>query len=259
MSGPSRYWSVARGVAWRNVHNYVHNPALLVPSLVFPTFFYTAFAGGLSAVSNVPNFNYPDYNAFQFVFVVFQSAAFGGVFTGLAIARDYEGGFARRLMLAAPQRTAVIAGYVIAGTVRTLTVMTLLFAVALATGMDVSGGGVDVVVLVAVALVFNVASTLFAAGMSLRFRTLQVGAALQIPIFLFTMLAPVYAPRHLLTGWVHEVANYNPATALMEAGRGLIAGLPADVALAFSAAGGLVIVFAIWAYTGLRRAEAEAA
>lgn len=259
MSGRARYLSVALGIAWRNVHNLTHNPALFFPPLIFPIFFYTAFAGGLSAVGDVPSFNYPDYNAFQFVFVVFQSAGFGGVFTGLAIAKDYEGGFARRLMVAAPHRTSVVLGYVIAGTVRTLILTTVLFSVALATGMEVHGTGVDVAVLLAVALVLNVAATLFAAGMALRFRTLQVGAAMQIPIFLFTMLAPVYAPRHLLTGWVHDVASVNPATALMEAGRGLIAGLPANTGLAFSAAGGLVVLFAVWAYTGLRRAEAEAA
>ena len=58
-------------------------------------FFFAAFAGGLSAVGNVPGFDFPSgYTAFQFVFVLLQSAAFGGVFTGFAIARDFarEGG-----------------------------------------------------------------------------------------------------------------------------------------------------------------------
>ena len=251
--------SVAGGVAWRNIHNLLHNPPLLIPPLVFPLFFYTAFAGGLSAVAKVPSFGYPDYNAFQFVFVVFQTAGFGGVFTGFAIAMDYEGEFARRMMLAAPRRSAIVVGYVIAALFRTAMIGSVLFVVALATGMNVGGGPVDVVTLFAVAFVFNAASALFAAGMSLRFRTLQVGAALQIPIFLFTMTAPVYAPRHLLTGWVHAAANFNPATAMLEAGRGLIAGLHANVGLAFAAAGGLVVVFAVWALTGLRRAEAEGA
>ena len=55
----------------------------------------------------MPNFDYPPgYTAFQFVFVFLQSAAFGGVFTGFAVARDFDSGFARRLLLerAAPQR-----------------------------------------------------------------------------------------------------------------------------------------------------------
>ena len=74
--------------------------------MIFPLFFFTAFAGGLSRVDNIPGFDFPNgYTAFQFVFVLLQSAAFGGVFTGFGVARDFEYGFARRLMLAAPKRS----------------------------------------------------------------------------------------------------------------------------------------------------------
>ena len=103
-----RALAVARGVAWRTLHNVFTNPSLLIPSLVFPLFFFVAFAGGLSQVDNVPGFEFPlGYTAFQFVFVLLQSAAFGGVFTGFGIARDFETGFARRLLLAAPNRTGI--------------------------------------------------------------------------------------------------------------------------------------------------------
>ena len=75
-----------------------------MPALVFPLFFFVSFAGGLSAIGNVPGFDFPTgYTAFQFVFVLLQSAAFGGVFTGFGIARDFETGFARRYLLAATQ------------------------------------------------------------------------------------------------------------------------------------------------------------
>ena len=101
----SRFVNVARGVAWRSIHNTVVNPAILVPSIVFPLFFLIAFAGGLSRIADVPNFHYaPGYTAFQFVFVFLQSAAFGGVFTGFAVARDFDSGFARRLLLSAQKR-----------------------------------------------------------------------------------------------------------------------------------------------------------
>ena len=41
---------VALAVAWRGVHNYFTNPAIIIPGLLFPLFFFTAFAGGLSRV-----------------------------------------------------------------------------------------------------------------------------------------------------------------------------------------------------------------
>jgi len=157
--------SVALAVAWRSLHRLFTTPSILLPSLVFPLVFFAAFAGGLSQVSRLPGFNFPSgYTAFQFVFVLLQSAAFGGVFTGFSIARDFETGFARRLLLAAPNRTGIVVG----------------FALAVA----------------------------------------------------------------------------NPLTRLLEAGRGLLAGHPTEVAFAFLAAVLLVAAFALWALGGLRRAEA---
>ena len=81
-----RLWTVAQGVAWRTLKLVYTNPSILIPSLIFPLFFFIAFAGGLSQVANVPGFDYePGYTAFQFCFVLIQSAAFGGVFTGFGI------------------------------------------------------------------------------------------------------------------------------------------------------------------------------
>ena len=40
------------------------------------------------------------------------------MFTGFGIAADFENGFARRLMLAAPNRLGILAGYTLAALVR---------------------------------------------------------------------------------------------------------------------------------------------
>jgi NADH:ubiquinone oxidoreductase subunit 4 (subunit M) len=61
--------SVALAVGWRNVHNYFRNPAMFVPGLLFPLFFFTAFAGGLSRVDSVPGFDFEaGYTAFVYGF-----------------------------------------------------------------------------------------------------------------------------------------------------------------------------------------------
>ena len=54
-----RYAEIARAVAWRTIHHFTHNPAFLLPSIIFPLFFYVAFAGGLSSVGDVPAFDFP--------------------------------------------------------------------------------------------------------------------------------------------------------------------------------------------------------
>ena len=147
-----RTLSVAHGVAWRTLHNVFTNPSLLIPSLVFPLFFFVAFAGGLSQVRNVPGFDFPlGYTAFQFVFVLLQSAAFGGVFIGFSIGADFDSGFTRRLLLAARDRSAVIAGFGVAGLIRAAFIWVVVFAIALATGMEVGGNGIDLAGLIGLA------------------------------------------------------------------------------------------------------------
>ena len=232
-----RTLAVARGVAWRTLHNVFTNPSLFVPSIVFPLFFFVAFAGGLSRVQDVPGFNYAEgYTAFQFVFVLLQSAAFGGVFTGFGIARDFESGFARRLLLAAPSRTGILLGYAVAALLRWLVTAAVLTTVALAAGMNVGGSGVDLFGLYTLALIVNSAALLWAAGVAMRLRTMQAGPIMQFPVFLVLFFAPVYVPLALLSGWIHGIATVNPLTRVLESGRGFLAGSPTEVAAAFGAA-----------------------
>jgi ABC-2 type transport system permease protein len=253
----TRFAQVALAVAWRSLHNILTNPAYLLPSLIFPLFFFTAFAGGLSGLGEIPGFDFPSgYTAFQFVFVLLQAAAFGGVFTGFGIAADFERGFASRLLLAAPNRLAILAGYALVGLARTTMVGALLFAVALVTGMEVGGSGVDVVALILLAYLVSLAAGLFAAGVAMRARTIQAGPAMQMPVFLVLFLAPVYVPLDLLSGWLHAVASANPFTPLVETGRDFISGSAASAATTYLIALALVAAFAWWAVRGLRRAEA---
>jgi len=248
--------AVAQGVAWRTLHNVFTNPSLLIPSIVFPLFFFTAFAGGLSRVSEVPGFDYKGgYTAFQFVFVLLQSAAFGGVFTGFGIARDFESGFARRLLLAAPNRTGIVLGYSIAALGRWFVTAAVLTTVALIAGMNIGVSAADIVGLYTLAVIVNGAAVLWAAGVAMRLRTMQAGPVMQFPVFLVLFFAPVYVPLSLLEGWIHTVAVLNPLTRVLESGRGFLAGTPTEVGAAFGAALALMIGFSIWAVRGLRKAE----
>jgi ABC-type multidrug transport system permease subunit len=251
-----RFLYVARAVAWRSIHNTVVSPAILVPSIIFPLFFLVAFAGGLSRIADIPNFNYkPGYTAFQFVFVFLQSAAFGGVFTGFAIARDFDSGFARRLLLSAPRRSGIIAGYAAGALARWLITGTVVTIAALIAGMNIGGDGIDLFGLLGLGILANFVAALWACGVAMFLRTEQAGALIQMPVFVVLFLAPVYVPLGLLTGWIHGVARLNPATALLEAGRGLLAGSPVRVALAFGLLAGGAALMAIFARRGLASAE----
>jgi ABC-2 type transport system permease protein len=223
------FW-VAGAVAGRQIYKYFTNPAFLAPAF-FPIFFFVAFAGGLTRVGDVPGFDYSGgYIAFQYVWALLQAVAMGGAFTGFSIAGDFENGFARRLLLAASNRSGIILGYTIASLVRVTTTGALVTVIALIAGMPVSG----------VAMVM---------------RTQQAGPVIRTPIFMVLFLAPVFVPLNLLRGWIETIARLNPFTTILDAARGFLAGEPTSALLAYTIGLALVLVFAVWALYGLRRAE----
>jgi ABC-type multidrug transport system permease subunit len=252
----SSLWGVALAIAWRSLHTYVRRPDLVIPSLVFPLVFLASFAGGLSALGSVPGFDFPaGYTAFQFVFVLLQASMFSGLFTGFTLAFDFESGFARRLMLAAGNRRGIALGYALVALTRAAITLTVVTSVALIAGMQITGDGVEVFGLYGLAALLVLVGFGWAAGVAFRFRSIQAGPLMQTPVFLILFLAPVFVPLSLLKGWIHAVASVNPATAFLDAGRGLISGAHNHTALAYGCALALIGLFAIWTLSGLRAAE----
>jgi ABC-2 type transport system permease protein len=250
---------VALALAYRQMTVLVKNPSLFLPPMLFPLMSFLAFAGGLSRLSKVPGFQYEGgYTSFVFVFVLLQSAAFSGVFMGFNVARDFETGFARRLLIAVSHRSGLIFGYALSALMRWATVAIVLTIVAVIARMKIGGNGVDIVGMYTLAAFLNFAGVLWASGIALRLRSTQGAPLMQTPVFLALFLSPVYVPLDLLKGWIHGVATVNPITYLLEAGRGFLSGNPVNVMLAFASGLGLAAFFGLWAVRGLRRAERAA-
>ena len=112
------------------------------------------------------------------------ASMFAGVFTAFDIASDFESGMGRRLMAAAPQRMAIIVGYLIVAARSCLIAIAVVWGVVLATGMPVRGGPLDIAGLVALAVLLNLATTLYGAGIALRFQSVAAGTLVLIPVFM---------------------------------------------------------------------------
>jgi ABC-2 type transport system permease protein len=250
----SRSVSVAWGVAQRNMRNLLKSPPLLVAPILVPLFFYAAFTGALSVLGKTKGFDYYDFTAFVFVFVLYMSSMLVGVFTAFDIAADYDSGIGSRFMLSAPRRMAIVSGYLIVAFGRGVLAVVVVWGVALVTGMPVRGNAGDIAALVSLALLLNVATALFGAGVALRLRSTAANTLIMIPVFIVLFMTPVFAPRGQLSEWLQTAAGVNPLTAALEAGRGFLANDPVSSALAFVAAAGLVAVLYVWALLGMRKA-----
>lgn len=253
MSAASTIGAVAR----RNLYTTMKTPSLAVPPLMVPIFTMAIFAGGLSVMQRAPNFNFDgDYTAFTFIFVLMQSATMCGHFSALAMARDFETKFMRRLMLAVRHRWHIIAGFVLSAIGRTLITVPILFGFGLLFGMEVNGELVDLLILVSISVLVAVVAAFWSMGVALRLRSTQGAPAMMLPIFATLFAAPAFVPLAAMSGWLHEVASWNPVTSFVEVGRGLISGDAEEIWPAFAVAVGMILFLGVWTETGLRRAQA---
>lgn len=251
-----RFLSVTATVLVRNVHNYLSSPDLLIPSIAFPLVFFLTFLGGMGRIADVPGLVIPGgYKSFQFTFILLQMSGFSGIFTGFAMAQDFERGFIRRLMLAAPQRGGIVAGYVIGAVLRAVIPASVLFGVGLLAGVRVEGSALQIVLLIALAVSFTLIAALWSCGIAMRLRTIQAAPLMMVPFFLSLFLTPVFLPLAFLTGWLKTAAQGNPITDILDGARGLIAGQPNGTGAAFLVAAVMAAVLTIWSWRSLRRAE----
>lgn len=253
MSG--RSLAVSLGVSRRSAVKIIKNPVLAAAPLAVPLFMFAAFAGAMTAVGKTPGFNYYNYTAFIFVFVLYQAMVFVGIFTGIEMAADFGQGFGDRMMLAAPKRIAIVGGYVIFTVARGLISIAIVWAIALLTGMPVRGNALELAGLIVLALMLGIATTLWAAGIALRARSITAAALIFMSSFVVLFMTPDFVPRHLLTGWLYTAASINPLTPAVEAGRNFLAHTPAHVALAFGVTAALIVAFTAWAFRGMKAAE----
>ena len=169
--------------------------------------------------------------------MILQASAFGGVFTGFGIARDFESGFGRRLMLAAPEPAS---GSSPATRSRRWSARCSSARCSsrsrCSAGMEVSSDAVQLGGLIGLALLVNVAAPHVVDGDRAAL-PLDPGRAADADADLPDPLPRArLRPAPLLTSWIHAVASVNPITPIVEAKRNLIAGSWDDVGIAPSPA-----------------------
>jgi ABC-2 type transport system permease protein len=91
--------------------------------------------------------------------------------------------------------------------------------------------------------------------LALKFKTQSAAPLMQAGMLLLILTTTAYAPLDLLTGWLQEVARYNPVTQIVEAARqGFVGGVSwADTWPGLLALTGLAVLLTALALRGMRR------
>jgi ABC-2 type transport system permease protein len=242
-------------LAQRSVVRTLRQPAMVVPSLVFPLILLAINSSGLDSTTRLPGFPTDSYFQFALAIPFVQGALFSANSAGTNVANDIESGFLNRLSLTPLRRVSLMMGQ-LAGILALGLIQAVTFVViGVAFGSGISAGVGGAVVIVALSLVISLGFGLIGAFVALRTGS---GEAVQgvFPLFFAALfLSSMALPRDLIqTDWFRTVATWNPVSYMLEAIRSLvITGWDGEaLALGFACAAGVALVALIAASSALR-------
>ena len=242
-------------LARRSVVRTLRQPAMVVPSILFPLILLSINSSGLESATMLPGFPTDSYLQFALAITFVQGALFSAMSAGTNVATDIENGFMNRLALTPLRRVALmlgqLAGIVALGSIQALTFL----VVGLAFGAGIAAGAAGAVVIVAFSLLISLAFGCIGAFTALRAGN---GEAVQgiFPLFFAALfLSSMSLPRNLIEqDWFRTIADWNPVSYMLECIRSLmIDGWDAEaLALGFACAGGLALIAIVAAASALR-------
>jgi ABC-2 type transport system permease protein len=242
-------------LARRSVVRTLRQPAMVVPSLVFPLMLLSINSSGLDSTTQLPGFPTDSYFQFALAITFVQGALFSANSAGTNVANDIESGFLNRLSLTPLRRVALMMGQ-LAGIVALGAIQAVTFVlVGIAFGAGIAAGLAGALVIVAFSLLISLAFGCIGAFVALRSGS---GEAVQgvFPLFFAALfLSSMALPRDLIeTDWFRTVADWNPVSYMLECIRSLmIDGWDAEaLVLGFACAGGLALIALAAASSALR-------
>ena len=236
-------------VARRSVRRTLRQPALIVPTLVFPLFLLAVNASGLGAATKIPGFPTNSYLDFAITVTFIQGAMFAAITAGTELATDIDTGFLDRLQLTPLRRVTILVGQMAGATTLALIGALAYLVVGIASGVDIKSGPGGAIVLVLYAVFIAVAFAGIGATLGARTGSPEAVQGAFPLMFAVFFLSSMSMPRDLIAvHWFRTVATWNPASYLIEGLRSLvITGWDATALWRGLAVGVGVLALSFWA------------
>jgi ABC-2 type transport system permease protein len=210
-------------IARRSIRRTLRQPALIVPTIIFPLFLLAVNASGLNAARNLPGFPTDSYLDFALAVCFMQGGLFAATTAGAELATDIESGFLNRLSLTPLRGVAVLVGQLAGAVVVALVGAIVYLAVGLISGATLASGPGGAVVLLALAMLVGVAFGAIGLVMALRTGSSEAVQGLFPLLFVLFFLSSLNLPRNLISiDWFRTVATWNPISYLVEGLRSLV-------------------------------------
>ncbi|MCF2528196.1 ABC transporter permease [Yinghuangia soli] len=208
-------------IARRNLIRMKRIPEIVVFGLIQPVMFVLLFAyvfGGSIAVdgSTDPKM----FREFLMAGIFAQTVTFATAGSSAGIAEDMTKGLIDRFRSLPMDRGAVLTGRTIADLVQTTLTMVVLIIVALMVGWRIHNGIPKALAAIGLMLLLGYAFTWIGALIGLSVRTPEAAtSAGLIWLFPLTFVSNAFAPTSGMPTWLQHIADWNPFSATVQAGR----------------------------------------
>ncbi|WP_405003700.1 ABC transporter permease [Kitasatospora purpeofusca] len=153
---------------------------------------------------------------------LFAMVAVNGIMpTMVGAARDVGRGVTDRLRSMAVSRTGLLLGQTLADLLVSVVVLALLAAVGLVVGWRIRGGPADALGAFGLLLLFRFAMTWVGLLLGLAVGKEEAAGQLVVAVFPLAMVTNAFVPTGGMPGWLAAVAEWNPMSAVVQAGRDL--------------------------------------
>jgi len=207
-----------RALMRRALNEILRVPGAAIPGVLAPTIFFLGLTAVFGNLTLLPGFTTESYQSFLIPVSLMQGAGFTGAATGVNLARDIEQGWFDRLVASPAPRPVLLAGLVASASFRSLIPAAMLLIVGFSLGAHWPGpGGLAIALLITMGMAIVAAA--WGTTIALKFKTQSASPLMQAGMLLLILTTTAYAPLELLTGWLQEVARYNPVTQIVDAAR----------------------------------------
>lgn len=201
----------------------INEPALMIPTTVFPLIFFAVLAGGVSAAGSIPGFPNVSYTDFAFTAPFIQVSLLAAVSTSTLLAYDIEHGFLDRLLLTPASGIAILVGHLVGAAVVVGVQSVLYLVVGLIVGVDIATGVPGSLLLVMLIVLMTVGFGGIGTLVALRSGNPETVQGVFPVTFAVLFLSSLTLPRDLIDAdWFRFLATINPLSYFIECIRSLV-------------------------------------
>lgn len=226
-------WRRTAALSLAELSRMRHDRTELYMRAIQPALWLLIFGETFTRIHAIPvgNVPYLDYLAPG---IMAQSAMFISIFYGIQIIWDRDAGILTKLMTTPTPRAALVTGKAFAAGVRATAQMFVVLVLAAILGVTFDWNVAHIVLGVIAVLLgsafFTTLSVSIAGLVLTRDRLMGIGQAITMPLF---FASNALYPVAIMPGWVRWITAVNPLSYEVNALRGLLLGLPANLWLDF--------------------------